>query len=98
MLKARHFFIFTDHKTITYTFHQTRDKCSPRQFNHLDFDAHFTRDIRHISGKTVLSPTSSLASCPSLRYNPTTHQPHCRTATTSSEDSWSQPLPCSSRK
>jgi hypothetical protein len=45
MLKARHFIIFTDHKPITYAFQQKRDKCSPRQFNHLDFIAQFTIDI-----------------------------------------------------
>jgi hypothetical protein len=39
MLEARHFIIFTDHKPITYTFQQKRDKSSPRQFSHLDFIA-----------------------------------------------------------
>jgi hypothetical protein len=51
MLEARHFTIFTDHKPITYAFQQKRDKCSPRQFNHLDFVAQFTTDIKHISGQ-----------------------------------------------
>jgi cleavage and polyadenylation specificity factor subunit 1 len=50
MLKARHFIIFTNHKPLTYAFHQKRDKCSPRQFNRLDFVSQFTKDIRHISG------------------------------------------------
>ena len=49
MLEARHFTIFTDHKPITYAFQQRQDKCSPRQFNHLDFVSQFTTDIRHIS-------------------------------------------------
>jgi hypothetical protein len=35
----------------TYAFQQKQDKCSPRQFNHLDFIAQFTTDIRHISGQ-----------------------------------------------
>jgi cleavage and polyadenylation specificity factor subunit 1 len=48
MLEARHFVIFTDHKPITYAFQQTRDKCSPWQFNHLDIVAQFTTDVRHI--------------------------------------------------
>jgi cleavage and polyadenylation specificity factor subunit 1 len=48
MLEARHFIIFADHKPITYAFQQKRDKCSPRQFNHLDFIAQLTTDIRHI--------------------------------------------------
>jgi cleavage and polyadenylation specificity factor subunit 1 len=51
MLEARHFTVFTDHKPIIYAFQQKRDKCSPRQFNHLDFVAQFTTDIRHISGQ-----------------------------------------------
>jgi cleavage and polyadenylation specificity factor subunit 1 len=51
MLEVRHFIIFTDHKPITYAFQQKRDKCSPRQFNHLDFIAQFTTDIQHISGQ-----------------------------------------------
>jgi hypothetical protein len=49
MLEARHFTISTDHKPITYAFPQKRDRCSPRQFNHLDFQ--FTTDIRHIPGQ-----------------------------------------------
>jgi cleavage and polyadenylation specificity factor subunit 1 len=54
MLEARHFTIFTNHKPITYVFQQNRDKCSPRQFNHLDFVAQFTTDIKHISGQDNL--------------------------------------------
>jgi cleavage and polyadenylation specificity factor subunit 1 len=46
MLEARHFVIFTDHKPITYAFQQKLDKCSPRQFNHLDVVAQFTTDVR----------------------------------------------------
>jgi hypothetical protein len=37
MLEARHFTILTDHKPLTFAFHQKRDRCSPRQFNHLDY-------------------------------------------------------------
>jgi len=51
MLEAQHFTILTDHKPLTFAFHQKRDKCSPRQFNHLDFVSQFTTDIRHISGQ-----------------------------------------------
>jgi hypothetical protein len=50
MLEARHF-IFTEHKAIGYAFQHNRNKCSLRQFNHLDFVAQFTTDIRHISGQ-----------------------------------------------
>jgi hypothetical protein len=45
MLEACHFTIFTDHKSITYAFQQKLEKCSPGQFNHLDFIAQFTTDI-----------------------------------------------------
>jgi len=48
MLEAWHFTILTDHKPLTFAFHQKRDKCSPRQFNHLDFISQFTTDISHI--------------------------------------------------
>jgi cleavage and polyadenylation specificity factor subunit 1 len=51
MLEARHFTIFRDHKPITYAFQQKRYKCSPRQFNHLDYITQFMTDIRHISGQ-----------------------------------------------
>jgi hypothetical protein len=51
VLEACHFTIFTNHKPITYAFQQKQDKCSLRQFNHPDFVAQFTTDIRHISGQ-----------------------------------------------
>jgi cleavage and polyadenylation specificity factor subunit 1 len=51
MLEARHFTILTDHKPLTFAFHQKRDKCSPHQFNHLDFISQFTTDICHISSQ-----------------------------------------------
>jgi cleavage and polyadenylation specificity factor subunit 1 len=60
MLEARHFTILTDHKPLTFAFHQNRDKCSPRQFNHLDFISQFTTDIRHISGRdNIIADTLS---------------------------------------
>lgn len=51
MLEARHFIVYTDHKPITFAFHERRRNCSPRQYRHLDFISQFTTDIRHISGK-----------------------------------------------
>jgi hypothetical protein len=70
MLEARHFVIFTDHKPFTYAFQQKRDKCSPRQFNHLDFVAQFTTDVRHICGQDnvvaeALSRVESITASPS---------------------------------
>lgn len=51
MVEGRHFAIYTDHKPITFAFQQKDQKCSPRQFNYLDFISQFTSDIKHISGK-----------------------------------------------
>ena len=51
MLEARHFTILTDLKPLMFAFHQKRDKCSPRQFNHLGFVSQFTMDICHIAGQ-----------------------------------------------
>jgi cleavage and polyadenylation specificity factor subunit 1 len=70
MLEARHFITFTYHKPITYAFQQKRDKCSPWQFNRLDFIAQFTTDIRHISGQdsvvvNTLSRVESVTAPPS---------------------------------
>jgi cleavage and polyadenylation specificity factor subunit 1 len=60
MLEARHFRILTDHKPLTFAFNQKRDRCSPRQFNHLDYISQFTTDIRHISGReNVVADTLS---------------------------------------
>lgn len=51
MIEGRTFTIFTDHKPITYAFQQKPEKCSPRQFRHLDYISQFTTDIRHVPGK-----------------------------------------------
>lgn len=60
MLEARHFTVYTDHKPICYAFATRKDKCSPRQFRHLDYISQFTTDIRHISGKeNVVADTLS---------------------------------------
>jgi hypothetical protein len=90
MLEAHHFAIFTDHKPLIYAFQQKRDKCSPRQFNHLDFVAQFTTDVRHISGQDnvvadALSRVESFTVAPSQ-----THWPHRRRTTANFEHSWRQ--------
>jgi hypothetical protein len=88
MLEARHFIIFTDYNPITYTFQQNWDKCSPQQFNHLDFFAQFmTGKGTFLDGITLLL-TPALTSNLSLHYHPTMHWPHRKTGTTSSEHSW----------
>jgi hypothetical protein len=95
MQEARHFIIYTDNKPITYAFQQKRDKCSLRQFNHLDFIAQFTTDIQHISGQDnvvadALSRVESVTAPPS-------YASHRRRETTSHEHTWSQPPAYSSR-
>lgn len=60
MLEARHFTIYTDHKPISFAFHERKHNCSPRQYRHLDYISQFTTDIRHISGKNnVVADTLS---------------------------------------
>jgi len=50
MVEARRFIIYTDHKPLTFAFRQKPEKCSPRQFRHLDYIGQFTTDIRHVAG------------------------------------------------
>lgn len=60
MLEARHFVVYTDHKPISFAFHERKNNCTPRQYRHLDFISQFTTDIRHISGKdNVVADTLS---------------------------------------
>lgn len=60
LLEARHFIIYTDHKPISFAFHERKHNCSPRQYRHLDYISQFTTDIRHISGKdNVVADTLS---------------------------------------
>ena len=60
MLEARHFVVYTDHKPISFAFHERKKNCSPMQFRYLEFIAQFTTDIKHISGKdnVVADPLS----------------------------------------
>jgi cleavage and polyadenylation specificity factor subunit 1 len=59
MLEARHFTLFTDHKPLVYAFQQKRDKCSPRQFNQLDFISQFTTDVWYILGADIVAEAVS---------------------------------------
>ena len=51
MVEGLHFVIFTDHKPHPCAFQQRRDKCSPRQFCHLEFIGQFSTDFRNVSGQ-----------------------------------------------
>jgi hypothetical protein len=55
--------------------------------------ADVTRQTSDISGQGNVADALSLALSPSLRPHHTTHWPHPRMATTSSEHSWGQPPP-----
>lgn len=50
-LEATEFSIWTDHKPITFTFKQKKEKASPRQQRQLQYVSQFSTDIRHIAGK-----------------------------------------------
>ncbi|KAI5751420.1 hypothetical protein M8J77_007279 [Diaphorina citri] len=50
MIGGRVFTIYTDHKPLTFAFLQKPEKCSPRQFRHLDFIAQFFTDIQYVPG------------------------------------------------
>jgi hypothetical protein len=65
MDEGRPFVIFTVHKSLIHAFQQRRDKCSPRQFCHLEFIGQFSTDFRHVSGNEnivvdALSTTNSV--------------------------------------
>jgi hypothetical protein len=49
-IDGRDFMIPTDHKPLTYAFNQNLDKCSPRQYRHLDYIGQFTTDMRYKRG------------------------------------------------
>lgn len=73
-LEGRNFIVFTDHKPLTYAFHQKLDKASPRQIRHLDYISQFTTDIRHISGKDnitadFLSRVSTITTPSTIPYS-----------------------------
>ena len=77
MLEARDFFVFTDHKPLTFAFKQKPEKASPRQARHLDYIGQFTTDIRHLPGKdnTVADALSRIeeTSAATLDYEALAH-------------------------
>ncbi|CAB0020818.1 unnamed protein product [Nesidiocoris tenuis] len=74
LLEGRSFTIYTDHKPLTYAFHQRPEKASPRQLHHLDFIGQFTTDIRYVAGRDnvsadFLSRVSSVALASPVVHN-----------------------------
>lgn len=73
ILEGRVFTIFTDQKPLIYSFQQSNDKATPRQFRYLDYISQFSTDIRHISGidnvvADTLSRIDSLQLSSSIDY------------------------------
>ncbi|GFY09348.1 hypothetical protein TNCV_1941581 [Trichonephila clavipes] len=58
LLEGRNFVIYTDHKPITYAFHQKNEKASPRQLRHLQYISQFSTNVCHISGGENISADS----------------------------------------
>ncbi|GFU22682.1 hypothetical protein TNCV_762621 [Trichonephila clavipes] len=54
LLERQNFVIYTDHKPITYAFHQKNEKASPRQLHHLQYISQFSTNICHIKGQDNL--------------------------------------------
>lgn len=50
LLQGRKFTIYTDHKPLTFAFHQKNEKANSRQLRHLQYISEFTTDIQYISG------------------------------------------------
>ncbi|BHF74063.1 hypothetical protein SprV_0401714700 [Sparganum proliferum] len=49
-IEGRHFCVYTDHKSLTYTLSTSSDKYSPHEVRHLDFISQYTTDIRFLKG------------------------------------------------
>ena len=50
ILEGRQFYIFMDHRPLTYSLSSSLNHHSPRQIRHLNYISQFTSDIRHIQG------------------------------------------------
>lgn len=51
MIEGRDCYIVTDHRPLTFAFHQSLEKASPRRARQLDFIGQFTTDVRYTPGK-----------------------------------------------
>ncbi|GFW36280.1 transposon Tf2-6 polyprotein [Trichonephila clavipes] len=60
LLEGRNFVIYTDHKPITYAFHQKNEIASPRQLRYLQYVSQFSTNICHISeGENIVADSLS---------------------------------------
>ncbi|GFX08653.1 retrovirus-related Pol polyprotein from transposon opus [Trichonephila clavipes] len=71
LLEGRNSVIYTDHKPITYAFHQKNEKASPRQLRHLQYISQFPTNICHISGgeNIVADSLSRIESISEIDYD-----------------------------
>ncbi|GFW58710.1 transposon Tf2-6 polyprotein [Trichonephila clavipes] len=71
LLEGRNFVIYTDHKPITYAFHQKNEKASLRQLRHLQYTSQFSTNICHISGgeNIVADSLSRIESISEIDYD-----------------------------
>ena len=69
LLEGRKFFVWTDHKPLTYALHRLSDPWSAKQQWHLAYVAEYTLDIRHFAGaENVLA--DSLSRPPAVAAQP----------------------------
>jgi hypothetical protein len=52
LLEGREFFIWTDHKPLTFALHRVSDAWSARVQRNLAYIAEFTSDLRHVPGQS----------------------------------------------
>ena len=50
LLEGQKFFIWTDHKPLSYTLHRVSDPWLARQQHHLAYVAEYTSEIHHVAG------------------------------------------------
>ncbi|GBN40108.1 Transposon Ty3-I Gag-Pol polyprotein [Araneus ventricosus] len=70
-LEGRTFTIYTDHKPLTFAFHQKLDKAAPRQARQLNYISQFSTDIKYIKGENniVADTLSRVTEVSSIDYN-----------------------------
>ncbi|GBM12232.1 Retrovirus-related Pol polyprotein from transposon 17.6, partial [Araneus ventricosus] len=70
-LEGRTFTIYTDHKPLTFAFHQKLDKAAPIQARQLNYISQFSTDIKYIKGENniVADTLSRVTEVSSIDYD-----------------------------
>ncbi|GBL79713.1 Transposon Ty3-I Gag-Pol polyprotein [Araneus ventricosus] len=70
-LEGRTFTIYTDHKPLTFAFHQKLDKAAPRKARQLNYISQFSTDIKYIKGENniVADTLSRVTEVSSIDYD-----------------------------